>query len=125
MWNLLEKIDDHIEEYLPDDFVNNFDLLDVKKTIKNIHYPEDLETKKKAINRIFFDRLLRIQLLSLINKKKYQEKNIDIKNKDPNRDLIKNFIEKLPFQLTNAQKKVTKSIIENFHDIKPMIRLLQ
>ena len=39
--------------------------------------------------------------------------------------LVKTIISKLPFQLTNAQKKVIKHIIENIHDPKPMMRLLQ
>jgi ATP-dependent DNA helicase RecG len=48
----------------------------------------------------------------------YQEEIVD-------REIIKEILTKIPFQLTNAQKKVLKSVIENIHDPKPMIRLLQ
>ncbi len=43
----------------------------------------------------------------------------------PDRENIKTITNQLPFTLTNAQKKVIKNIIENIHDPKPMIRLLQ
>jgi ATP-dependent DNA helicase RecG len=44
---------------------------------------------------------------------------------EPEREMIKDIIEKLPFELTNAQKKVTKHIIDDIHQEKPMLRLLQ
>jgi RecG-like helicase len=34
-------------------------------------------------------------------------------------------IDALPFVLTQAQKKCIKAIIENLHETKPMLRLLQ
>lgn len=34
-------------------------------------------------------------------------------------------IDALPFSLTQAQKKCIKAIIENLHDTRPMLRLLQ
>jgi RecG-like helicase len=52
--------------------VKEFQLLDVKKTIKNLHYPDNEELKNKALYRLFFDRLLRIQIFSLQNKLNYQ-----------------------------------------------------
>jgi RecG-like helicase len=39
--------------------------------------------------------------------------------------IVKEITEKLPFTLTNAQKKVIKMITENIHEPKPMLRLLQ
>ena len=41
------------------------------------------------------------------------------------RNIIKEIITTLPFELTNAQKKVIKHITENIHEPKPMLRLLQ
>ncbi|MBR7036389.1 hypothetical protein IKI14_00530 [bacterium] len=57
---------------MPDEFVKEFQLLDVKNTIKNLHYPDSEELKDKALYRLFFDRLLRIQIFSLQNKLNYQ-----------------------------------------------------
>jgi RecG-like helicase len=44
----------------------------VQETIKEIHYPTTKEANKRAIERVFFDRLLRVQLHSLISKNTYQ-----------------------------------------------------
>jgi ATP-dependent DNA helicase RecG len=71
MWLLMDKVDIFFDEYLPSEFLQKFDLLNVKDTIKEIHFPTNIELNKKAFHRIFFDRLLRIQLYSLLNKYDY------------------------------------------------------
>lgn len=81
--------------------------------------------QKKAIQRIFFDRLLRVQLHSLMNKAAYQANYIAKASTQQNREMVKDIVGTLPFTLTNAQKKVIKQVIDNMHDIKPMLRLLQ
>ena len=43
----------------------------------------------------------------------------------PDREIIKEIVKSLPFELTMAQKKVIKHITENIHEPKPMLRLLQ
>jgi len=132
----LNKIEKHFEEYLPEDFINTFHLKKTIPTIKNLHYPPNLKEQQKALHRIFFDRLLRIQIFSLINKREYQIRsnvsnkkneniNKNINNNKIQRDIIKNFTKRLPFELTQAQKKSIKNIIEDIHEPKPMIKLLQ
>ncbi|MFZ2719024.1 MAG: ATP-dependent DNA helicase RecG [Candidatus Absconditicoccaceae bacterium] len=125
MWGLMDKVDIFFDEYLPNEFLQKFDLLNVKDTIQEIHFPTNIELNKKAFHRVFFDRLLRIQLYSLLNKDDYilGSKLADIG--EPNREEVKMIIERLPFQLTMAQKKVIKHLIEDLHMSKPMMRLLQ
>ncbi len=125
MRNILPEVDTLFEEYLPQEFLKKFNLIDVKETIKNIHYPIDIDKTRQAKYRIFFDRLLRIQLYSLINRNEYQKWAIVLKNTDIDRDIVKEILDKLHFTLTGAQKRVLKNIIENIHDSKPMMRLLQ
>lgn len=126
IWDNLNKIDSIFTEYLPEEFLRTFQLLDVKKTIKNLHYPENEELKNKALYRLFFDRLLRIQLYSLINKLNYQWTIEDLPiNENPHREILKEFLNILPFKLTVAQKKVIIQILEDFHRDSPMLRLLQ
>jgi ATP-dependent DNA helicase RecG len=90
-----------------------------------MHYPTTFETQKKANLRIFFDRLLRIQLYSLRNRDAYQQQKTNMEDKIIEWDFIKDIVTALPFELTNAQKKVIKQITENIHEQKPMLRLLQ
>jgi RecG-like helicase len=62
------------KEYYPKDFLNEFNLLQLTKTVKNLHFPESWELLKQAKNRLWFDKLLRIQLVSLLSKIEYSEK---------------------------------------------------
>ena len=61
--------------------MKEFQLLEVQKTILNIHYPESESLKSQAIHRVFFDRLLRIQLFSLMNRLNYQSEQQNYKRK--------------------------------------------
>jgi len=97
----------------------------VQETIKEMHYPTSFEKQKQANLRIFFDRLLRIQLYSLINRSTYQLNKTKTGGENIDRNIIKNIIATLPFELTMAQKKVIKQLTENIHEPKPMLRLLQ
>lgn len=125
IWNVLPEVDNLFEEYLPKEFLDKFNLIDVKQTIKNIHYPKDLDKVRQAKKRIFFDRLLRIQLFSLINRDEYRKWSVVLNKVDIDRSIIREIISKLSFELTGAQKRVLKDIIENIHDTRPMMRLLQ
>lgn len=125
MRSLIDKVDTIFSEYLPSEFIQKFWLLWVQETIKEMHYPTSFEKQKQANLRIFFDRLLRIQLYSLINRSTYQENKTHMENEIIDRSVIKEIISTLPFELTNAQKKVIKHITENIHEPKPMLRLLQ
>jgi ATP-dependent DNA helicase RecG len=97
----------------------------VKETIKAMHYPESFDQQKQANLRIFFDRLLRIQLYSLMNRNDYQQNNSFTGGEIIDWTIIKNIVKTLSFELTMAQKKVLKQLTENIHEPKPMLRLLQ
>lgn len=125
MRNLMDKVDTIFSEYLPQELLKKFWLMGVKETIKAMHYPESFDQQKQANLRIFFDRLLRIQLYSLLNRSDYQQNKTMTGNKTIDWDIIKNILATLPFELTTAQKKVVKQLTENIHEPKPMLRLLQ
>jgi len=120
----IPDIDTHFHEVYPEEFIKKYKLLPIHDAIKNMHYPENQVYKQKAQYRIFFDRLLKIQLYSQLQKQAYQSISKETAH-IPDRDIVKEIVATLPFELTNAQKKVTKTIIENLHDPKPMLRLLQ
>ena len=110
----LNQIPNYFSEYLPNQFLKDFSLLSVPETIKNIHYPDSHNLKNQALHRVFFDRLLRVQLFSLMNKQNYQSATKQIST-DQQRGILKKMLSLLPFELTTAQKKVVKQIIDDFH----------
>lgn len=100
--------------------------MDVQTTIRNMHFPDSEDLLQMAQQRVYFDRLLRIQLHALLARQEYQHASIgEHDHGTPDFDIIKDFIASLPFELTTAQKKVIKENIESLHSGKPMMRLLQ
>jgi len=53
-WELVSHAEDYIHEYLPEEFLKEFNLIGVLDTVKNMHYPESMELQKKAIQDIFW-----------------------------------------------------------------------
>ena len=78
----------------------------------------------EARRRLVFDELFRIQL-ELLQRKKFIENNsIGIIHSN-DEGLAENFFENLPFDLTQAQKRVIDEIRNDLHKKTPMHRLLQ
>ena len=76
IWENLGKIPDYFKEYYPEEFLKQYDLIDIVDMVKNLHFPEDEAVLKKAKYRLWFDKLLRIQLISLLSKIEYSEENL-------------------------------------------------
>ena len=78
--------------------------------VRQLHFPDSKELLSIAQERLYFDRLLRIQLHAMMSKQAYEESLTPRDNPistEPNFGLIKDFIASLPFTLTNAQKIYT------------------
>lgn len=112
-------------ELYPEEFLKRYTLMNLPETIKNMHFPSDFDILNKAKYRIFFDRICRMQILSQLQKNEYNQWKQDKEKNKPNRNIIKEIIDTLPFTLTNAQKKVIKQTIEEIHEPNPMLKLLQ
>lgn len=113
-------INDKIEEYLP----QTFGFLDLPSAIKEIHFPDDPDKAEKARERLAFDELLALQITN-IKRKSLWQKNHPVYKLEINRKEINQFIESLPFKLTNSQERVIEEIIEDFQKPYPMNRLLE
>lgn len=114
------------EEYMPQEVLDEHKLIDYKTAIKNIHFPDDDAILDKAKERLSFDELFLLQLKVL--QKKWQWQHIssqDAKKIETKTDIIMDCINGLSFELTNAQKKVIKEILEDLKQPFPMTRLIQ
>ena len=112
-------------ETLPDYVIEENNLLSLKKTLGNIHFPQSRTLLKEAIHRIKFEEIFYNQINILRQRTNRKEKNrgfIFIKNDN----FVKNFYQKyLPFTFTNAQIRVLQEIRNDFLSGKQMNRLLQ
>ncbi len=124
VFNLLKTAS--IEEYLPENIIKDNNLINLNSAINNIHFPKSIKDAKNARERLSFDELFLIQLNSLKRKKEWEGKKLKKAFKVVNfKEEIEEFLKKLPFELTNAQKRVVKEIFADFSKEKAMNRLLE
>ena len=123
--NLFKQIYSGIQETLSQEIINEFQLISKKEALLNVHFPKNHELLAKAQFRLKFEELFFIQL-QLVRKNrinKTQIKGMLFKNVGTVfNDFYKHH---LPFQLTNAQKRVVKEIRKDVASGIHMNRLLQ
>ena len=123
--NLLQQVYDSIEESLSQEIIDDFKLIRKRDALLNVHFPKSQEALAKAQFRLKFEELFFIQLQlvrkKLINKTKIKGFVFDNVGEHFNH-FYKN---KLPFELTNAQKRVLKEIRKDVGSGAQMNRLLQ
>ena len=113
------------EETLPEYLLRQYKLMPYKEALRAIHFPTSAEELHNAIRRLKFEELFFIQLKLLHNK---QLNTIRFKGHVFSKvgDKFHAFFEeKLPFPLTNAQKRVLKEIRKDTKTGAQMNRLLQ
>ena len=123
--NLIVILEKSVGEILPFQLIEKYRLLSRLEAFKNIHLPANPDILKRAQNRLKFEELFFIQL-RLIQSKQYRVKNNKGFVFSKIADYFNEFYSKsLPFELTNAQKKVIKEIRADMGSSKQMNRLLQ
>ncbi len=114
----------HVNEPLPQELIHRLSLMPKPEAVFHIHFPQNLQSLEKARFRLKFEELfyIQIQLLSIKSgrAKKYKGKIFD-----DTQLLTKFYKEQLPFELTNAQKRVIKEIYRTMKSGVQMNRLLQ
>lgn len=125
-YNLISGNKNQFIEYLPDSTITEYSLITISEAIEQIHFPNTLENAVKSRERLSFDELFLLQL-SAMDRKLNWNKNLigSAYSIDKFKDRIKIFWEKLPFILTNAQKRVVSEIFKDLSLKKPMNRLLE
>ena len=112
-------------ETLPDYLINELKLIPKKAALFNIHFPKSADVLAKAKFRLIFEELFFIQL-QLITKNLIRKHKIKGHPFDKVGENFNDFYNHhLPFQLTNAQKRVIKEIRTDMGSNAQMNRLLQ
>ncbi|MCX6345832.1 MAG: ATP-dependent DNA helicase RecG [Armatimonadetes bacterium] len=113
-----------VEEILPEELRDRLDLMDIQEAVRNIHFPESIEMMEAARKRLVFEELFLLQLALAIRKRSMDAPGVGISFAMPD-NFAKELKEILPFELTNAQKRVVKEIAANMTRPQCMNRLLQ
>ncbi len=114
---------DYTIDVIPQNIIDELELFSFNEAIKNIHFPKDRVSYKKAKERLVFEELLLLQLGLLIIKRKntVNNKGIMFSKNDETQKLI----ELLPYKLTSAQIRVFNEISMDMESPKQMNRLVQ
>src|SRR5690606_28935409 len=113
------------QESLSENILSELKLLSKSEAVFNVHFPKNQELLAKAEFRLKFEELFFIQL-QLILKNLIHKSKIKGYTFDKVGDFFNTFYNHhLPFELTNAQKRVIKEIRNDLGSNAQMNRLLQ
>jgi ATP-dependent DNA helicase RecG len=122
---LLQQFFETITESLSKEIIDDFNLLSKRDALLNVHFPKSQENLAKAQNRLKFEELFFIQLQLLRKKLINTQKIKGFVFEKVGDNFNEFFTNHLPFNLTNAQKRVLKEIRKDVASGAHMNRLLQ
>ena len=118
----LDMLPETINDPMPQKILREFDLVDLKTALFDIHFPKDNESLENARKRLVTEELLvlNLGLKNLKNHSRGQNKNIIVN------DFSEEYEKLLPYKLTNAQKNSIKDCLSDVKNSdKIMNRLIQ
>jgi len=119
----LQKLKGQIKESFSLEIIKKHNLISRKEALFNIHFPENKEKLNDSIFRMKFEELFFLQL-SILNNKGLNKKIKSYVFKDIGRN-FNTFFQSLPFNLTEAQKRVIREIRNDVLSGFKMNRLIQ
>ncbi len=118
----LKELEKALPDILPDGIRREYGFKTLMESLVDLHIPKSFEAFENARQRFAFEELLVLQIgirLMGDERKNYHATPIsDVK-------CIQDFAKSLPFQLTNAQKRVVNEICTDIRKNTPMNRLVQ
>ena len=112
-----------IPEYLPPQILARNNIPPLPNALTSIHFPNTLEEAENARKRIAFGELFLVQLVAL--KEKMNVKKESAPQIEFDLSLAKDFVDSLPFKLTDSQRSVSWEILQDLAKPHPMNRLLE
>ncbi|GAB6990494.1 ATP-dependent DNA helicase RecG [Paenibacillus pini] len=124
MTQALEQYGDMIPEIIPHELIKQYHFLPRKQAIATIHQPQDTHEGQLGRERMVYEELflfqLKMQAFRALNRGRMDGIVHTVDNKT-----VREFVHRLPFELTDAQKKVELEILHDMRSPYCMNRLLQ
>jgi len=127
---LRRRIDDvwraeiEVEDYLSAEILEQYQLCNLEKALRYLHYPENLEEAERGRRRLAFDELANLQMQSRLRKQRWETK-IARHKLEIEPETIGEFTRRLDFALTASQETAIGEIVTDLRRGAPMNRLLQ
>ena len=123
--NLFTLLSAPIQETLSADIIQKNGLMSIDDALRIVHFPRNAKELQLAQYRLKFEELFYIQLNILHYAKERQMRYVGHRFAKVGEMFNRFYNEQLPFQLTNAQKRVVKEIRADVNSERQMNRLLQ
>ena len=126
-WIIRNAVKDHLAsvgEVLSTDILSRNKLVELQFAVRHIHFPSSPENLGSARRRLKFDELFFLQLM-LAYRKRLLKEEPKLVSYPKQSGLATELVKRLPFELTKAQVRVIKEIVDDMKSTKPMNRLLQ
>ncbi|WP_150268526.1 ATP-dependent DNA helicase RecG [Paenibacillus tepidiphilus] len=120
----LQQFGELIPEILPQSIIRKYDFMPRKRAIATIHNPEDSREGQQGRRRMVYEELflfqLKVQAFRVLNQRRTDGVVHTVDNAT-----VRQFVRSLPFELTDAQKRVELEILQDMRSPYCMNRLLQ
>ena len=111
-----------LDDFVPEDLRKKLHLYSLISALRQIHFPENQEKLLIAQKTFAFREMFLMQLKTLQMKSVWEAQSAPSLKFDEK--LVKAFTDKLPFELTGAQRKAVLEILKDLEKTAPMNRLL-
>lgn len=118
------EYENSIKEFLPENYLQQYKIPTRKEAIKTLHFPESQLALKHARRRLVYEELLLFQLKIQLLKKRNRVENDAFIKVFPE-EKVEQFIQRLPFTLTEDQQHSLQEILHDMKSPIQMNRLLQ
>lgn len=112
-----------LPDTLPKNILEREKLIGYGDALTAMHFPENDQALKKAKERLAFEELFTLLLASQLNKQ--ENAKLTGWHIPFEQAVVGEFVKKLPFALTGAQRRAAWEILQDFERKTPMNRLLQ
>lgn len=114
-----------IEENIPEEIMKRYKLMGRKEALKEIHFPKNSKTLEEAKRRFAVEELLVLEMGILQKRFEVDNQNREKYHLEDKKTLVKAYLSSLPFELTNAQKRVITEIYKDLANGRIVNRLVQ
>ncbi len=121
---LVTRFASEIDDYLPVSILKKLNLMPLSEAVMQLHLPVSPEMGLAARQRIAFDELFHFQLEMML-KREIQSRQLTGIQIDPQSKLVDQYLQALPYRLTDGQAAVVRHIQSDFQTGYVMNRMVQ
>lgn len=118
-----QKSHELLEEPIPPHVLQRYHLPDLQSALVWVHTPEDLKHAEAARKRFAFEEIFALQV-ARAKERAENDAQSSLPIKDP-ASFVDQFLTRIPFPPTNAQRRAISDILGDFEKKHPMARLLE